>query len=168
MEGKRGNYYFNSRYQSPSWGGNCLLKNISWQYILFSLGKMRSRGLIRKRTPNLLCLWHRIKGLLISHASKVMLKNLQVKLQQYMNCELPDVQAGFRKGRQPEIKLPTFAGSWKKQESSSKTSVSALLTMSKPLTIWITTNYGKFFKRWAYQTIWSASCKSVCRLGSNS
>ena len=103
-----------------------------------------------------------------AHASKVMLKNLQVKLQQYMNCELPDVQAGFRKGRQPEIKLPTSAGSWKKQESSRKTSISALLTMSKPLTIWITTNCGKFFKRWAYQTIWSASCKSVCRLGSNS
>ena len=71
---------------------------------------------------------------LISHASKVMLKILQARLQQYMNQELPDVQAGFRKG----IKLPTSAGSWKKQESSRKTSISTLLTMPKPLTVWIT------------------------------
>ena len=88
---------------------------------------------------------------LISHASKVMLKILQARLQQYMNHELPDVQAGFRKGRGPEIKLPTSAGSWKKQESSRKISTSALLTMPKPLTVWITTNCGKFFKRWKYQ-----------------
>ena len=51
---------------------------------------------------------------LISHTSKVMLKIPQARLQQYVNCELPDVQAGFRKGRGPEIKLPTSAGSWKK------------------------------------------------------
>ena len=72
--------------------------------------------------------------------SKVMLKILQVRFQQYMNHELLDVQAGFRKGREPEIKLPTSAGSWKKQESSRKTSISALLTTPKPLTVWITTN----------------------------
>ena len=70
---------------------------------------------------------------LISNASKVMLKILQARLQQYMNGELPDVQAGLRKGREPEIKLPTTAGSSKKQESSRKTSISALLTMPKPL-----------------------------------
>ena len=81
---------------------------------------------------------------LISHASKVMLKILQARLQQYMNCELPDVQAGFRKAEEPETKLPTCAGSWKKQESSRKTSISALLTMPKPLTVWITRNCGKF------------------------
>ena len=81
---------------------------------------------------------------LISHASKVMLKILQARLQQYMNRELPDVQAGFRKGEEPEIKLPTSAGSLKKQESSRKTSISALLTMPKPLTVWITINCGKF------------------------
>ena len=69
---------------------------------------------------------------LISHASKVMLKILQAKLQQYVNHELPDVQAGFRKGRGPDIKLPTSAGSLKKQESSRKTFISALLTMPKP------------------------------------
>ena len=81
---------------------------------------------------------------LISHATKVMLKILQARLQQYVNHELPDVQAGFRKGKEPEIKLPTSAGSSKKQESSRKTSISALLTMPKPLTVWITINCGKF------------------------
>ena len=75
---------------------------------------------------------------LISHASKVMLKILQARLQQYMNSELPDVQAGFRKAEEPEIKLPPFGGSSKKQESSTKTSISALLTMQKPLTMWFT------------------------------
>ena len=81
---------------------------------------------------------------LISQASKVKLKILQARLQQYMNRELPDVQAGFRKGRGSEIKLPTSTGSSKKQESSRKTSISALLTMPKPLTVWITINCRKF------------------------
>ena len=81
---------------------------------------------------------------LISHTHKVMLKILQARLQQYMNRELPGVQTGFKKAEEPEIKLPTSAGSWKKQESSRKTSISALLTMPKPLTVWITINCGKF------------------------
>ena len=87
---------------------------------------------------------------LISHACKVMLKILQARIQQYVNQELPDGSSGLRKTEEPEIKLATSAGSWKKQESSRKTS--ALLTMPKPLTVWITTNYGKFLKRWEYQT----------------
>ena len=61
------------------------------------------------------------------------------------------------KAEEPEIKLPTSAGSLKKQASSRKTSISALLTMPKPLTVWITINCGKFWKRWEYQTTWSAS-----------
>ena len=76
---------------------------------------------------------------LISHASKVMLKILQARLQHCVNRELPDVQAGFRKGR--GTKLPTSVGSSRKQESSRKTSTSALLSMPKPLTVWITTNW---------------------------
>ena len=79
---------------------------------------------------------------LFSHASKVMLKILHARLQQYMNRELPDVV--LEKAEEPEIKLPTSAGSWKKQESSRKTSISALLIMPKPLTMWITINCGKF------------------------
>ena len=63
----------------------------------------------------------------------------------------------LEKAEEPETKLPTFTGSSKKQESSIKTSNSALLTMPKPLTVWITTNCGKFLKRWDYQTTWPAS-----------
>ena len=81
---------------------------------------------------------------LISHDSKVMLKSLHARPQKYENQELPDVQAGFRKGSGTEIKLPTSAGSSKKQESSRKTSISALLTMPKPWTVWIIINCGKF------------------------
>ena len=73
-----------------------------------------------------------------------MLKILQARLQQYMNHELPDVQAGLEKTEEAHIKLPTSVGSSKKKESSRKTSISALFTMPKPLTVWITINCGKF------------------------
>ena len=63
----------------------------------------------------------------------------------------------LEKAEEPEIKLPASTGSSKKQESSRKTSISALLTMPKPLIVWIKTNYGKFWKRWEYQTTWPAS-----------
>ena len=90
---------------------------------------------------------------LISHASKVMLKILQVRLQQYVNREnLQMFKLDLEKPEEPEIKLPTSVGSSKKQESSRKTSISALLTIPTPLTVWITKNYGKFGKRWEYQT----------------
>ena len=83
----------------------------------------------------------------ISHASKVMLKILQDRLQQYMNRELPDVQASFRKGRGTRDQIASIRWLIEKQESSQKTSTSALLTTSKPLTVWITPNCGKFLKR---------------------
>ena len=89
---------------------------------------------------------------LISHASKVMLKILQARLQQYVNRDLQDVQASFRKGRGTRDQIVNIPGSSKKQESSRKISISALLAMPKPLTLWITINCGKFFKRWEYQT----------------
>ena len=73
-----------------------------------------------------------------------MLKILQARLQQYVNCELPMFKLVLEKEEEPEIKLPTSAGSRKKQESSRKTSISALLTMLKPLIVWITINCGKF------------------------
>ena len=88
---------------------------------------------------------------LISHASKVTLKILQARLQQYVNCELPDVQAVFRKDRRTRDQSANICWIIKKQESTRKTSISALLTMPKPLTVWITTNCGKFLKRWEYQ-----------------
>ena len=81
-----------------------------------------------------------------------MLKILQTRLQQYMNCELSDVQAGFRKGRGTRDQIANIHWIMKKQESSRKTSISALMTTPKPLTVWITRNCGKLFKRWEYQT----------------
>jgi len=83
----------------------------------------------------------------ISHASKVMLKILQAKLHQYKNRELPDVQAGFRKGRGTRDKISNIRWIMENQESSRKTSISALLTMPKPLTVWITILW-KILKRW--------------------
>ena len=91
---------------------------------------------------------------LISHASKVMLKILQARRQQYMNCELPDVQAGFRKGNQRSNCKHLLDR--QKSKRVPETSTSALLTMPKPLTVWITRNCGKFWKRWEYQTTWPA------------
>ena len=87
----------------------------------------------------------------ISHASKVILRILQARLQQYVNHELPDVQAGFRKGRGTRDQIANICWITKKAREFQK-NTSALLTMSKPLTVWITTNCGKFFKRWEYQT----------------
>ena len=81
---------------------------------------------------------------LISHASKVMLKILQARLQQYVNLNFQIFKLVLEKSEEPEIKLPTSTGSSKKQESSRKTSISALLTIPKPLTVWITINCGKF------------------------
>ena len=81
---------------------------------------------------------------LISHASQVMFKIIQARLQQYMNRELQRFKLDLEKAEEPEIKLPTSTGSSKKQESSRKTSTSALLTTPKTLTVWITTNCGKF------------------------
>ena len=80
----------------------------------------------------------------ISHASKVMLNILQARPQQYMNHELPMSKLVLEKAEEIEIKLPTSAGSWKKQDSCRKTSISSLLTMPKPLTVWITINCGRF------------------------
>ena len=90
---------------------------------------------------------------LISHASKVVLKILQATLQQYVNQEPPDVQAGFRKGRGTRDQIAYIRWIIKKgREFQKKTSTSRLLTTQKPLTVWITINCGKFFKSWEYQT----------------
>ena len=82
---------------------------------------------------------------LISHASKVMLKILQVRLQQYVNRELPDVKLDLEMEEEPEIKLPIYIRSQTKQGHFRKTSTFASLTTLEPLTVWITTNCGKFF-----------------------
>ena len=101
---------------------------------------------------------------LISHTSKVMLKILQARLQQYVNCELPGVEAGFRKGRGTRDQIANIHWIIKKQESSRKASISALLTMPKPSTVWITINWGKFWKRWEYQTTWPNSWETCMQV----
>ena len=91
------------------------------------------------------------KFILISHTSKVMLKIPKAWLKQYTeNFQM--FKLDLEKAEEPEIKFPTSAGLSKKQENFRKTSTSALLTMPKPLIVWITTNCGKFLKRWEYQT----------------
>ena len=87
---------------------------------------------------------------LISHASKIMLKILQAMLQQYVNWELQMYKLSLEKAQEPKIKLPTPAGSQKKAMELKKKSTSAWLTVLKALIVWITTNCGKFLKRWEY------------------
>ena len=98
---------------------------------------------------------------LISHTSKVILKILQTRLQHYVNKELPDVQAGFKKGRGTRDQIANICWVIEKAREFRKTSTSALLTMPKPLTVWITTNCGKFLKRWEYQNTLPAS-REIC------
>ena len=85
-----------------------------------------------------------IISMIISHASKVMLKILQARLRQYVNRELPDVEAGFRKGRGTRDQIANIHWIIEKAREFQKTSISALLTMPKPLTVWVTINCGKF------------------------
>ena len=101
---------------------------------------------------------------LIPHASKVMLKILQARLQQHVNHELPDVQAGFRKGRGTRDQIANIRWIIEKAREFQKTSISALLTMPKPLTVWITINCGKFWKIWEYQTTWPASWETYMQV----
>ena len=96
-----------------------------------------------------------------------MLKILQARLQQYMNHELPDVQLVLEKAEEPKIKLPTSAGSSKKQESSRKSSIFDLLTMPKPLTVWITIN-GENSRDGHTKPPDVPREKALCRSGSNS
>ena len=98
---------------------------------------------------------------LISHTSKIMLKILQARLQQYVNRELSDVQAGFRKSRGTGDQIANIC--WI-IEKARVPSISALLTMPKPLTVWITINCGKFWKRWEYQTTWPTSWESYMQV----
>ena len=94
----------------------------------------------------------------------VMIKILQTRLQQYMNHEIPDVEAGFRKGRGARDQIANIHWIIEKAREFQKTSISALLTIPKLLTMWITTNYGKFIKRWEYQTTWPASWETYMQV----
>ena len=89
---------------------------------------------------------------LISYTSKVMFKILQARLQQYVNHEIPDVQVSFRRGRGTRDQIANICWIIKKAREFQKDIYSALLTVPNPVTLWITINCGKFFKRWEYQT----------------
>ena len=91
-----------------------------------------------------------------------MLKILQFNNTWTVNFQI--FKLDLEKAEEPEIKLPTSAGSSKNQKSSRKTSISALLTLPKPLTVWITINCGKFWKRWEYQTTWPASWETCMQV----
>ena len=94
---------------------------------------------------------------LISHASKVMLKILQVRLQQYMNHQLPDVQAGFRKGRGTRDQIANIHWIIEKTRAFQRNIYFCFIDYTEALTVWITINCGKFWKRWEYQTLLPAS-----------
>ena len=101
---------------------------------------------------------------LISHAGKVMLKILQARLQQYMNHELTDVQAGFRKGRGTRNLIANIRWIIKKAREFQKDIYFCFIDYAKALTVWMTTNCGKFFKRWEYQTTWPASWETYMQV----
>ena len=125
--------------------------NLQNSAVATRLEKVRFYSIPKKGNAKECSNYHMIA--LISHASKVLLKILQARLQQYMKSELPNGQAGFRKGRRTRDQIANIC--WiieKAKEFQKNTSVSALLTMPKPLTVWITINCGKFWKRWEYQT----------------
>ena len=101
---------------------------------------------------------------LISHTSKVTLKFSKPGFSSTWKVNFQMFKLVLEKAEKPQIKLPTSAGSLKKQECSRKTSISALLTVPKPLTVWTTTNCGKFWKRWEYQTTWPASWETYMQV----
>ena len=98
---------------------------------------------------------------LVSHASKVMLKILQARLQQYMNQRLPDVQAICRKGRGTRDQIANICWITEKAREFQKHIYFYFMTLLKPLTVWFMTNCGIFFKRWEYQSTLLASCE-IC------
>ena len=97
-----------------------------------------------------------------SHDSKIMHKILQARLQQYVTENFQMYKLDLEKAKEPEIKLPTSAGSWKKQENSRKTYTSASLTTLKHLTVWITKNCEKFWNRWEYQNTTLPASYKTC------
>ena len=108
---------------------------VSWKRSVFIL-------ILKKGNAKECSNYHTIA--LISHISKVMLKSLQASLQQYVNCELPDIQVGFRKGRGTRDPIANIRWIMEKAREFQKNIYFCFLTMTKPLTVWITINCGKF------------------------
>ena len=93
-----------------------------------------------------------------------MLKILQARLQQYVNCELPDVQAGFTKGRGTRDQIANICWIMEKAREFQKNIYFCFIAMPKPLTVWMTLNCGKFWKRWEYQSTWPASSETYMQV----
>ena len=93
-----------------------------------------------------------------------MLKILQARLQQYVNCELPDVQAGFRKGRGTRDQIANIRWIIEKARKFQKNIYYCFIDYAKAFELWITISCGKFFKRWAYQVIWPASWETCMQV----
>ena len=93
-----------------------------------------------------------------------MLKILQARLQQYVNYELPDIQAGFKKGGGTRDQIANICWIIKKAREFQKNIYFCFIDYAKPLTVWITINCGKFWKRWEYQTTWSASWETYMQV----
>ena len=130
----------------------------SWKSSVFTPIPKKGNG---KECSN----YHKIA--LISHTRKVMLKFFKPGFKSTWTKNFRMFKLDLEKAEEPEIKWQKSVGSSKKEEISRETSTFALLTMPKPLTLWIITNCGKFFKTWQYQTTWPPFEKSVCRSGSN-
>ena len=101
---------------------------------------------------------------LISHSSKVMPKILQAMLQEYVKWKLPDIQAGFRKGRETRDQIANIGWIMEKATEFQKNIYFCFLDYAKPLTVWITRNCGKFWQRWEYQTTWPASWETYMQV----
>ena len=93
-----------------------------------------------------------------------MLKSLQARLQQYVNYELPDVQADFRKGRGTKDQIANICWIMEKAREFQKNIYFCFIDYTKPLTVWITINCGKFWQRWEYQTTWPASWETCMQV----
>ena len=133
--------------------------NLEYSAVATGLKKVSFHPILKKGNAKKCSNYHTIA--LISHASKVMLKIRQAKFNSIWTKHFQMFKLDLEKAREPEIKLSTSVGSQKKQESFRKTSISALLTMPKPLTVWITI---KFFKRWEYQTTRPASWETYMQV----
>ena len=125
-----------------------ILWKYSWERSVLVPGPKKDNAKKRSDYPTIL---------LISHASKVMLKVLQAGLQQYVNRRLPHVQAGFRKGRETRDRIVNTCWIIEKPRELQKKFYFCFIDYTKALTVWIITNCGKFFKRWEYQITLSAS-----------
>ena len=129
--------------------------NLQNSAVATRLEKVRFYSIPKKGNAKECSNYHMIA--LISHASKVLLKILQARLQQYMKSELPNGQAGFRKGRRTRDQIANICWIIEKARELQKNTYFCFIDYSKPLTVEITTNHGKFLKRWENQTTLPAS-----------